>query len=55
MQDFAAIKLSSQLGKAEIENLCLATRRYKDIGRLDVAMHDSIAVCRVQGIGDLDP
>src|SRR6516225_3929222 len=34
--------------------LCLAARRNKDIGRLDVAVSDALRVCRIQPIGYLD-
>jgi len=38
----------------EVENLRLAARRNKDIGRLDVAVSDAFRVRRIQPIGYLD-
>jgi hypothetical protein len=42
------------LGQAEVENLCLPALVDKDVGRLDVTMHDALGVCRLQGIRHLD-
>src|SRR5438445_8870053 len=44
----------SELGKSEIENFGVLSLSYKNIGRLDVAVDDSLRVGRIQGIGDLD-
>src|SRR5215471_8551012 len=43
-----------QLGQSKIENLGLTTRRDQNIGRLDVAMQNALAVGGVQGVGNLD-
>jgi len=38
-------------GQPEVEHL-RAARREEDVRRLDVAMHDALAVCGVQGVGN---
>src|SRR6267142_5524263 len=44
----------SELGKSEIENFGVLSLSYKNIGRLDVAVDDSLRVGCIQGISDLD-
>ena len=43
-----------EFGQPEIQNLRLATLRYEDVRRLDVAVHDALRMSRVQCIGNLD-
>ena len=40
-------------GKAKVQNLGLVTVGDKDVGRLDVAMHDALGVRRVERVGNL--
>jgi len=42
------------LGEPEVEDLHLATGVHEDVGGLDVPVHDSFGVRRLQRIGDLD-
>jgi hypothetical protein len=42
------------LCQAEVQNLGLAPGGNKDVRRLDVAMDDAFAVCRVQSVGNLN-
>jgi hypothetical protein len=42
-----------ELGQAEVHDLDLAALGHEDVGRLDVAMDDPEAVCRVERVGDL--
>ncbi len=44
-----------ELRQAEVEHLHLPGRRHENVGRLDVAMHDSLGVRRHQCIRDLHP
>lgn len=46
--------LSSQFGEAEIQDLGLPARGEKDVGGLDIPVHDAFGVRRVQSIGDLN-
>jgi hypothetical protein len=48
------LRLQGNLGQSEIENLRLTSVGDEDIRRLDVPMDDSLRVCRIQGVGDLD-
>ena len=43
----------AQLGDAEIEHFQRPAPRDEEIGRLDVAVHDTLRVCGVEGIGHL--
>ena len=40
--------------QTEIENLRMPAPRDEDVGRLDVAMHDSVAVGRVEPVGNVN-
>ena len=40
--------------EAEIQDLGVTKTGYEDIGRLDVAMDDALAVCSFEGIGNID-
>ena len=42
-----------QLRQTEIQNLRLSTFDEKNIRRLDVAVHDSLRVSRIEPVGDL--
>src|SRR5262249_49327129 len=50
---FRLIRLR-EFRKAEIEDLRLASRRYKNIGRLEIAVQKPGSVCRIQRIRNLD-
>ena len=41
------------LRQPEIENLRMSPPRHEDVGRLDVAMHDPLAVRRIEPVGNL--
>ena len=43
-----------EFGQPEIQNLCLPAIRHKNIRRLDVAMHDSFFVRRIQRVRQLN-
>ena len=45
----------NQLRQPEIENLGQAARRHEDVGRLDVAMKNSVRMRRFQRVGELNP
>ncbi len=49
-----ALRLSGDFGQTEVENLCLPAGADEDVCRLDVAMNDSLGVCSVQCVCDLD-
>ena len=42
-----------RLGQTEVEDLRLAVACQRDIGRLEVTVHDAFLVCSLQGIGYL--
>ena len=42
------------LGQAEVENLGVTAFGHKDVGRLDVAMDDALAVRGIQRVGDFN-
>ena len=42
------------LGQAEVENFCVAALRDENVGGLDVAMNDALAVGGVESVGDVD-
>src|SRR5262249_31089986 len=41
--------------KTEVEHLGLSPAAYKNVPRLDVAMHNSLGMGRVQSVGNLNP
>ncbi len=49
-----AVRLQRHFGQPEIENLRLTSIRHKDVRWLDVPMDDSLRVCGVERVGDLD-
>ncbi len=51
--DFYPAKLR-HLGQTEIEDLRVTSCGNEDVRRLDVAVNDALAVCGVQGVGNLD-
>jgi hypothetical protein len=42
-----------QLCQTEIQDLCLPVPGHKEVGRLDVAVHNAAPVCRLQRSGNL--
>src|SRR6266704_2726975 len=49
-----ALPLRGDFSQSEIENFCLTSIRHEDIGGLNVPMDDTLSVCRIQRICDLD-
>jgi len=49
-----ALGLEGKLGQPEIENLRLTASRHEDVRVLYVPMDDTLRVCSVKSIGDLD-
>ena len=47
------LRRASHLGQAEVQNLGVAARGDKDVGRLDIAMDDPGGVRGVQGVSNL--
>src|SRR5580704_6483834 len=50
----SSLQPGGDFGQTEVENFYLTSCGNKNVGRLDVAMNDSLGVCRVQCVGDLD-
>src|ERR1700730_10046454 len=49
-----AIRLEGDLGQPEIENLRLTSVRDEDVRWLDVTMDDSLRMCRIESVGNLN-
>ena len=49
-----SMPVASQLGKSEIQNLRLPAIGDEDVGRLDIAVNDALAMGYVERVGDLD-
>src|SRR4029077_20974331 len=50
----SAVRLRSNLGQPEIENLRLASLRNEDVRWFHVTVNDPLRVCSIEGIGNLD-
>jgi len=48
------VSLCRQLGQTKVEYLRLAVLRNKKIGRFDIAVDDSLRVCSVKRVSDLN-
>ena len=49
-----AVRLRTNLGQTEIENLRLTSLRSEDVRWFDVTVNDPLRVCSIEGIGNLD-